>query len=213
MSRAPFNTVAHFFNGPGQPSPGVVRFGGPARFVRADGIHQVGLGAPTVVGWVTTESGVPVGAWVSPKLGLDPALSDQVSIDGDPNDYYVLWAERVQWHGADYYRATLAYLPLPDACDCSSPPPPVCPHYDLTGAPPPPLTLPVGQYVLDVDFPNTGTGYLNADSGSTEVWTGDCDTLDTLLATGIFISWPMSSQSKFVLNVTVPIVNAYWYYF
>lgn len=124
MPRAPFDTTATFFQGPGGASPGSIRFFGPARFVLADAISQVGDGAPHIVGWVTTESGVPVPAWNPSPFGSRPSLADQVAIAAGEPEYWVVYVERVQWLGADYYRASLAELPLPDECDCGTPPPP-----------------------------------------------------------------------------------------
>lgn len=119
MPRAPFNTTATFVQGPGQPSPGAVRFSGPARFVAADGISQVGLGSPVIAGWITTESGVPIGSWVPGIFGLDSSLADQVAVGSGPTKYWVLWTELVDWKGSYYYRASVAELPIPESCDCS----------------------------------------------------------------------------------------------
>lgn len=125
MPRAPFNRVFSFYGGPNSSSPGVLRFTGLGRFVLADGILQAGVGAPLIEGWITTESGMPVPSWTSPLHGSDPRVADQVSFDGAPVSHWVVFTESVVWQGSSYFRASIAGLPLPAACDCSDPPPPV----------------------------------------------------------------------------------------
>lgn len=135
MPRAPFNTTAAFYNGPLQASPGSVRFSGPARLVMVDGVFLWGANAPSPVAWVTTGSGMPVGAWTPGSLGLDPRLSDLVAIPDDAMPrYWVLWTERVIWRGADYFRGLVADLPAPAGCGCGGPPPP--PPYGSGSQPP-----------------------------------------------------------------------------
>lgn len=200
MPRAPFNLIATFVEGPAQPGAGTVRVSGPARFVRADGITQVGPGAPNIVGWVTVEDGQPVGSWTDGEIGVDARLADQVGFDGGPLAYWVVYVERVVWAGADYFRASIAELPFPDGCGCSEN---VCgPRSCLTADPigpgdVSPMLLPMGWYV----YTSSGSSVVtfHADAGVFDVWES-CG--GSYLGSGGDVSLPMGPGDMVYVDAT-----------
>lgn len=122
MPRAPLSTTARFIKGPSDADPGAVRFEGPARFVPVDGVFMTGPGAPSPLGWVTTDSGEPLGSWVDAPFGLKPSLGDLVQVPaGGDTLGWVLYVERILWGPADYYRAVVCPLPYPEVCNCGDP--------------------------------------------------------------------------------------------
>lgn len=213
MPRAPFDISVTFVQGPGAAAPGSVRWAGPARYVAADGIFQYGPGAPSIVGWITFDTGAPVGAWVPDKLGLDPTLSDQVIVgSGDPT-HFVLWVEHVLWGDADYFRASIAELPLPEACDCSAAPPPPWPIISVTGAPSGPIHLPPGFYTLEMDPPTFGTVYTNCSSGTTNIYYGSDHSVGALITSGGAVSWSTGGEATFILEVVTDVYDWFVYVF
>lgn len=119
MPRAPWNTEAVFTYGPCHPWAGDPAYIGPARWVPADGIFLTGSIVPNVVGWLTYGTVASTGMWVPTKLGVNPNLSDRVRWGSEMSPtHWTVWTERVLWKGANYFRSSLAPLPVPTFVDC-----------------------------------------------------------------------------------------------
>lgn len=113
--RLPFNTTCDLYYGPSSATPGMLRGTFPCRYVVEDAIFTVGSGVPNIPAYMTIDAVMPTGAFTIPELGLDPGLSDQVSIpSGTSPKFWVIYTDQIlwKWH-TPYYRAYLVRLPLP----------------------------------------------------------------------------------------------------
>lgn len=188
MTRAAFNTTCDIYEGPGGSSPGSLIGTFDCRFVIADSINMVGVGAINPIGWITLDGVEPVGVWTNPGWGVDPGLANQIAVpSGSSPSLWVFWVEEII-HGSQspYYRATVGALPLPsappDGLTCTSAVPTNTNVVETFTAIPSPgekwwvLTMSPGSWIIDFIVDNI--------NGGVEVFEGDCSGL-TLITGGL----------------------------
>lgn len=196
MPRAPFNQIFSFYAGPDADDPGTLRFSGPGRFVRADGITLSGTGDLVPIGWVTTESGAPRGMLRADCVGASPGVADRVGYGGLDPVFGVVYVEHVAWQGASYYRAVVAELPLPVVCPAPPSPPPAgstCPvAFTNDGDPFTP-----GTYSIPLPAGSTAYVLVDATGGGHAIYASDLyiySSLTTsclLLSSGLYGYFPL----------------------
>ena len=115
--RSPFNDSCDIFKGPGTPTPGLFVGTFACRFILERAIVPDDPGYPSTVAYLTIEDYNPFGVWTSPFFGVDAGIGDRVFVASRPADtFVVIFTDTINWQTQDqYYRAYLAYDPLPPA--------------------------------------------------------------------------------------------------